>query len=163
MSASDPSGHRPMSYFAATKLASAPYQSTHLSRYHDCLLSGGPSMRRREFLNGVGAAAAWPLVAHAQHGDRLKQIGVLSVSPAHDTEWQARFAAFLQSLRQLGWIEGSNIRIETRSGAATDFEKNRKYAAELVALAPDVLLAATTIPTLALQRATRSIPIVFAM
>jgi putative ABC transport system substrate-binding protein len=119
-------------------------------------------MRRREFLSVVGGAAAWPLVAQAQQGEHVKKIGVLTISPAHDPEWQARLAAFLQGLRQLGWIEGSNIRIESRVSATTDLERNR-YAAELAALAPDVVLTATTLPTLAVQRATRSIPIVFAM
>jgi len=105
----------------------------------------------------------WPMGARAQQRETVKRIGVLTISPLNDPEWQARFAAFLQALRQLGWIEGNNIRIEIRSGAGGDLERTRNYAAELVALAPDVILAATSFPSLALKRATHSITIVFTM
>ena len=121
-------------------------------------------MRRREFITLLGgAAAAWPVGARAQQPDRMRRIGVLMNSPADDPEGKFRFESFLQGLQQLGWGDGRNVRIDIRWGGVADPEKNRKFAAELVALAPDVILTATTPPTLALQQATRSIPIVFAM
>src|SRR5262245_19696847 len=93
---------------------------------------------RRKFLATLGGAAAWPLAAGAQQGERVRRIGVLMYAAAGDTERQARLAAFAQALKQLGWSEGSNLRIDTRWATADDI---RKQAAELVALAPDVLLA----------------------
>jgi len=99
-------------------------------------------MRRRDFIKVVGgAAAAWPLVARAQQPDRMRRIGVLTAGPADadDPDGQARSAAFLQGLQQLGWTDGRNIRIDYRLGAG-DADNMRKYAAELVALAPDVIL-----------------------
>jgi len=121
-------------------------------------------MRRREFLSLVaGAAASGPLAAGAQSIDRIRRIGVLMNSVADDPEGQARYGAFLRGLQQLGWAEGRNARIDVRWGSVADIEMNRKFAGELVALAPDVILSTTTLPTLALQRATRTIPIVFAM
>src|SRR6478672_10046974 len=108
-----------------------------------------------------GAAAAWPLVAGAQHGERMRRIGVLMYWAADDAEGQARLAAFTQALKQLGWSDGRNLRIDTRWATADDI---RRHAAELVALAPDVLLAATGTATVApLLQATRTIPIVFAV
>ena len=98
-------------------------------------------MRRREFITLLGgAAAAWPLAARAQQPERMRRIGVLMTAAADDPEWQARVAAFLQGLQQLGWTDGRNVRIDTRWGAG-DADDIRKYAAELVALAPDVILA----------------------
>jgi putative ABC transport system substrate-binding protein len=120
-------------------------------------------MRRREFLGLVGGAAAWPLAVHAQQAGRMPRIGVLMNSLPDDPEGQARYRAFLQGLQQLGWVDGRDVRIDVRWGAVADVERNRKFGAELVALAPDVILSTTTLPTLALQRATRTIPIVFAM
>ncbi|MFL6795930.1 MAG: ABC transporter substrate-binding protein [Xanthobacteraceae bacterium] len=120
-------------------------------------------MRRREFFTILGGGAAWPLVARAQQVERLPRIGILMNSPADDPEGRARYEAFLRGLQQLGWAEGRNVRIDIRWAAVADAEKNRKFAAELVALAPDVILSTTTPPMLALQRATRTIPIVFAM
>ena len=100
-------------------------------------------MRRREFITLIGGAAAssaWPLAARAQQPERMRRIGVLTGAASDDTEVQARVAAFLQGLAQLGWIDGRNVRVDTRwSGAkAADI---RKHAAELAALAPDVILA----------------------
>jgi len=118
-------------------------------------------MRRREFISLLGgAAAAWPLATRAQQPDRVRRIGVLMNLASDDAIGQARIAAFLQGLQQLGWTDGRNVRIETRWGAS-DADRIRKYAAELVTLAPDVILAAGT-PTLGpLLQATRAVPIVF--
>jgi ABC-type uncharacterized transport system substrate-binding protein len=117
-------------------------------------------MTRREFITLLGGAAAtWPLAARAQQGERMRRIGVL-VAVADDPEGQARIAAFLQGLQQLGWAEGRNLQIDTRWGAG-DADRFRKYAAELVALAPDVILAAGGAVVPPLLQATRSVPIVF--
>ena len=98
-------------------------------------------IRRREFITLLGgAAAAWPLAARAQQPERMRRIGVLMNLAADDPEGQARIAAFLQGLQQLGWTDGRNVRIDTR-WAAGDADRSRRYAAELVALAPDVILA----------------------
>ena len=119
-------------------------------------------MRRREFITLLGgAAAAWPLAARAQQSERMRRIGVLMNVAADDPEGQARFAAFLQGLQQLGWTDGRNVRIDTRWGAG-DAERIRRYAAELVALAPDVILASASPTVGPLQQATRTVPIVFA-
>jgi putative ABC transport system substrate-binding protein len=118
-------------------------------------------MRRREFLGVLGGAAALPLTAHAQPSERMRRIGVLQSVAADDPVGPARMAGFLQGLQQLGWTEGRNLRIDIR-WASGDTDLYRKYAAELVALAPDVILA-TASPTVAvLQVATRNVPIVFA-
>jgi putative tryptophan/tyrosine transport system substrate-binding protein len=119
-------------------------------------------MNRREFITLVGgAAAAWPLAARAQQAEQLRRIGVLMAAAADDPEFQARMAAFLQGLAQLGWTDGGNVRIDTR-WATTNADHLRRDAAELVALAPDVLVAATGTATVApLLQATRSVPIVF--
>jgi putative ABC transport system substrate-binding protein len=119
-------------------------------------------MNRREFITLVGgAAAAWPLAARAQQAEQLRRIGVLMAAAADDPEFQARMAAFLQGLAQLGWTIGRNVRIDTR-WATTNADHLRRDAAELVALAPDVLVAATGTATVApLLQATRSVPIVF--
>ena len=117
--------------------------------------------RRRDFMTLLGgAASAWPLTARAQQPDRVRRIGVLMNLASDDAIGQARIAAFLQGLQQLGWTDGRNVRIETRWGAS-DADRIRKYAAELVALAPDVIMTAGT-PTLGpLLQATRAVPIVF--
>jgi len=119
-------------------------------------------MRRREFITMLGGTAAWPLAARAQQVERMRTIGVLTPFAANDAEGQARLTAFAQGLQHSGWIVGQNIRIEYRWGDGRA-DTMRKYAAELVALAPDVILATTAPPTAALQRATRTIPVVFAM
>jgi putative tryptophan/tyrosine transport system substrate-binding protein len=125
-------------------------------------LSLGADMRRREFISLLGGAAvAWPLAAHAQQPERVRRIGVLMASAADDSENQARMAAFLQSLAQSGWIDGRNVRIDTR-WATTNADDLRRHAAELAALAPDVILAASGTSTVApLLQATRTVPIVF--
>jgi putative tryptophan/tyrosine transport system substrate-binding protein len=118
-------------------------------------------MRRRDFIVLAGGAAAAPLAALAQQADRMRRIGVLFGSATDDSEYQARFGAFLQGLQQLGWADGRNVRIDTR-WATTNPDDIRRHAAELAALAPDVILAATGSATVApLLQATRSVPIVF--
>jgi DNA-binding LacI/PurR family transcriptional regulator len=98
-------------------------------------------MRRREFFGVLGGAAvAWPLAARAQQPDRMRRIGVLMSLAADDSESSARLTAFVQGLQQLGWTDGRSVRIDTR-WAAGDADRGRRYAAELVALAPDVILA----------------------
>ena len=116
--------------------------------------------KRRSFITLLGGAVAWPLAARAQQGERMRRIGVLMPSAADDPEYQARLTAFLQGLAQLGWLDGRNIRIDTR-WAVADADRIRKYAEELVALAPDVILAPGSAMTGPLLQATRTIPIVF--
>jgi putative tryptophan/tyrosine transport system substrate-binding protein len=118
-------------------------------------------MRRREFITLLGgAAAAWPVGARAQQGDRVRRIGVLMSLAADDPQGQARIAAFLQGLQQLGWTNGSNVRIDTRWGTGSA-EEIRKYAAELIALAPDIILASGGSVAGPLLQVTRTVPIVF--
>jgi len=119
-------------------------------------------MRRREFITLLGGAAvAWPLAARAQQADRMRRVGVLVSRIADDPEEQARLAAFVQGLQELGWTEGRNVRIDYR-WAAADADRSRTYAAELVALAPDVIVAAGSQSVAALEQTTRTVPIVFA-
>ena len=116
---------------------------------------------RREFITLLGGAAvAWPLAARAQQSERMRRVGVLMTTAADDPEGQARLAAFLQGLQQLGWIDGRNARIDTRWAAAIPTTL-RKYAAELLTLAPDVILAAGSQSVGPLLQATRTVPIVF--
>jgi putative tryptophan/tyrosine transport system substrate-binding protein len=117
-------------------------------------------VKRREFVTLLGGAAAgWPLAARAQQGERMRRIGVLMDLAENDPEGQARIAAFLQGLTQLGWTDGRNVRIDIRW--ATSSDDIRKYGGELIALAPDVILATGT-PSLApLHQVTRTVPIVF--
>ena len=118
-------------------------------------------MRRRELICLIGGAAvAWPLAARAQQADRMRRVGVLEARAADDREGQARLAAFLQGLQELGWTDGRNLRIDYR-WAAADADRSRTYAAELVALAPDVILASASQSTAALLQTTRTVPIVF--
>ena len=118
-------------------------------------------MKRREFITLIsGAAAAWPLAARAQQGERMRRIGVLDVLAHNDPEGHARTAALLRTLQQLGWTDGRNVRIDHRWGA-NDPERIRGHAAELVALAPDVILAVGTLTVGPLLQATRTVPIVF--
>ena len=124
-------------------------------------LNSEVAMRRREFIGLVGGVAAIPIVARAQQGEQVRRIGVLMSVAADDPEGKARFAAFQLGLQQLGWIDGRNVRIETRwSGGKAD--DARRYAAELVALAPDVILATGSLSVGPLLQATRAVPIVFA-
>jgi putative ABC transport system substrate-binding protein len=114
-------------------------------------------LKRRDFVTLLGGAAAWPLAARAQ--GRMRRIGVLMSLAADDAEGRTRLAAFAEALKQLGWSEGRNLRIDTRWANAGDI---RRHAAELAALAPDVLLAANGTSTVApLLEATRTVPIVF--
>jgi putative ABC transport system substrate-binding protein len=118
-------------------------------------------MQRREFITLLGSATvAWPLAVRAQQPERMRRIGVLMSVAADDPEGQARLTAFLQGLQQLGWADGRNVRIDIRWGAG-DADRYRRYAAELVALAPDVILAASSSALEPLQQATRTVPIVF--
>jgi putative ABC transport system substrate-binding protein len=119
-------------------------------------------MKRREFITLLGgtAAAVWPLAARAQQADRVRRIGALMTQAADDPEGQARLLALAQGLQESGWTIGGNVRIDTRWGAG-DAERYRRYAAELVALAPDVILVNGPAALAQLQQATRSVPIVF--
>jgi len=117
-------------------------------------------MRRREFIVQLGSvAASWPLVARAQQRDGVRRIGVLMSAP-DDPEGQARFAAFRQGLQKLGWSEGINLQLDIR-WTAGNADLERRYAAELVALTPDVILATSSPALAASQHATRTVPIVF--
>src|SRR5712691_6883060 len=121
-------------------------------------------MRRREFMTLVGGAAApamlWPFAVRAQQPERVRRVGVLMNLAADDPEAQARNAAFLQGLQQFGWSVGRNVQIDTRWGV-DDVDRARRYTAELVALAPDVILAVSGATMSALLQATRRVPIVF--
>src|SRR5256885_10276063 len=117
-------------------------------------------MRRRDFLGVLGGgAAAWPLAARAQQAERVRCIGVLMNTAADDPEGRTRNTAFVQALQQFGWTDGRNGRIETRWG--TDAGSTSRYVAELVALAPDVILAAGSAAMVALQQTARTAPIIF--
>jgi len=118
-------------------------------------------VRRRDFIKVIaGSAAAWPLAASAQQSDRTRRIGVLMPATADNAEYQARMAAFVHGLQELGWSDGRNVRIDIRY-AAGDANLIRKYAAELIALAPDVMLAPGTTSLGPLLQATRTVPIIF--
>ena len=117
-------------------------------------------MKRREFISLVGGAAAWPLTARAQQGERMRRIGVLMAFAVDDPEGQARVAVFVQALQSLGWTTGRNVQIDVRWGVA-DAASARRSAAEMVALAPDVILAGASAATAAVQEATRTLSIVF--
>jgi ABC-type uncharacterized transport system substrate-binding protein len=118
-------------------------------------------VKRREFITLLGGAAAgWPLTARAQQPERMRRVGVLMSTTADDPEGQARHDVLLQGLQESGWSVGRNARIDYR-WAGGDAELIRKYAAELVALAPDVILTTGTPATAALQQLTRSVPIIF--
>ena len=117
-------------------------------------------MKRREFIAGLGSAVAWPLAARAQQPDRIRRIGVLMAFDENDPEPKAWLSAFMQGLAKLGWTDGRNLGIDVR-WAAGDVERMRMLAKRLVDLKPDVILANATPVTAALQRETRTIPIVF--
>jgi putative tryptophan/tyrosine transport system substrate-binding protein len=119
-------------------------------------------MKRREFITLLGGAAgAWPLTARGQQPERLRRIGVLMNRAADSPEGQDRLAAFHQGLQELGWRIGHNVRIDTR-WSADNADQSAKYAAELVALTPDIILASGTLAVTALQHISRTLPIVFA-
>ena len=120
-------------------------------------------MRRREFITFVGSTAAcWPLIAFAQQSERVRRIGVLAAGglDADDLDVQARVGAFEDGLKQLGWINGQNVRIDVRAGAG-DADRIRRYADELVALAPDVILTTGAAAVAPILKATRTVPVVF--
>jgi putative ABC transport system substrate-binding protein len=118
-------------------------------------------MQRREFIALLGgAAAAWPLAARAQQPERMRRIGMLTGIAGEDAQTKVRVAAFLQELQKFGWTEGRNLRIDLRGGAG-NVVATRKYATELVALAPDVILASGATPVALLLEATHTVPIVF--
>jgi putative tryptophan/tyrosine transport system substrate-binding protein len=118
-------------------------------------------VKRRTFIAGLGSAAAWPLAARAQQGDRVRRIGVLLQGGENDPEMNLRYSAFAQALADLGWTEGRDVRLDLRWGRA-DTNRIRTLAHELVGLQPEIILTNSTPATLALQRATRTTPIVFA-
>jgi len=118
-------------------------------------------MKRREFITLLGGAAAWPLVARAQQAERMRLIGVLMAYAESDPEGRAWVAAFRERLQKLGWAEGRNVRIATR-WATPDVEAMQRFAKELVALQPDLILSQSTPTTAALLQHTRTIPIIFA-
>ena len=122
---------------------------------------GDRMMRRREFITLIGGSAAWPVALQAQQTSGMRRVGVLMTRSAEDPDAQARLTAFLQGLQEWGWIDGRNVRIDVRWSAG-DADRRRRYAVELVALAPDVILADTSTGVAALQQATQIVPIVFA-
>jgi putative tryptophan/tyrosine transport system substrate-binding protein len=117
-------------------------------------------MKRREFIAGLGGAAVWPMAAWAQQDARVRRIGVLIGGDENDPLWKALLSAFIQTLAGLGWTDGRNVRIDPRWGSS-DINRIRALAQELVGSQPDIILAASTVATVALQRETRTIPIVF--
>src|SRR5262245_19903850 len=142
---------------------SAHFHLTDLSRYDvpaDPSGDGGP-MRRRDFMTLIGGAASWPLGARAQQPERMRRIGVLFQAAKSDVEFQPRLQAVLDGLGEFGWTEGRNLQLEYR-WAGGNVDEIRRHAAELVVLAPDVLVAAGSAAVGTLQEATRTIPIVFA-
>src|SRR5262249_19624160 len=120
----------------------------------------GRPMRRRDFIALGGAAAAWPLAARAQQRERMRRIGVLMALASDDPEAQARNAAFLQALSELGWTVGRNVQIDYRWSGA-DADRIRKAASDLGELAPDLIQANSTPALASLLQATRTVPIVF--
>ena len=118
-------------------------------------------IRRREFVAALDGAAAWPLAARAQQGDRVRRIGLLiGGRDENDPEQKRRLSAFTQALADLGWTDGRNVRMDVRQ-YGDDINRIRALAQELVGLQPDIIVAHSTPPTVTLQRETRTIPIVF--
>jgi len=121
-------------------------------------------VRRREFINLIsGWALAWPIDARAQQPDRMRRVGVLMGYPESDSEAQAYVAAFRDGLQQLGWTEGRNVRIDTRWATPADTDSMQRFAKELIALQPDIILSHVTPTTAVLLQQTRSVPIIFAL
>src|SRR6516165_3203203 len=119
------------------------------------------SLRRRDFIAGLGsAAAAWPLAARAQQGNRVRRIGVLMSYDEDDPEVKARISAFTQALAALGWTVGRNVQMDLRAGGG-DANRFRAFAQELVGLHPDIIVTNGVPVTAVVQRETRTIPIVF--
>jgi putative ABC transport system substrate-binding protein len=117
-------------------------------------------IRRRHFITLLGGAAAWPLAARAQQGERMRRIGVLMPGDENDPAAKARISAFTQALADLGWTDGRNVRMDLRWPEA-DINWIRAIAQELVGLQPDIIVTSATPATVAVQRETRTIPIVF--
>jgi putative tryptophan/tyrosine transport system substrate-binding protein len=119
-------------------------------------------VRRREFITLLGGAAvAWPLAARAQQADRMRRVGVIQTLAGDNPEERVRIAAFLRGLQELGWRDGRNVQIEYRWGVASDVDRIRRSVAELIAFAPDVILAPGSGVVGLLLQATRTVPIVF--
>jgi putative ABC transport system substrate-binding protein len=117
-------------------------------------------IKRRQFIAGLGSAAAWPMAVRAQQVERMRRVGVLSQFP--EILARENTAIFVKRMQDLGWIESRNVFYELRWGAGNDVRARQKYASELIALAPDVILASSAVGVEALQQQTRTIPIVFA-
>ena len=124
------------------------------------ILSLGGTMRRRDFVSFLGGAAAWPIASKAQPTERTRVVGVLEILGTDDPETKIRSAVFAQTLQQLGWDVGRDLKIETRN-VGSDLDHLRRYAAELIALTPDVIVSVGSVTVAPLQQATRTIPIVF--
>jgi putative tryptophan/tyrosine transport system substrate-binding protein len=118
-------------------------------------------IKRRQFISGLGSAAAWPLAARAQQGGRVRRIGVLTGGGENDPETKLRYSSFIRALADLGWADGRNARVDVR-WTGGDINRSRALAQELVGLQPDVILVSSTAATIAVQRETKTIPIVFA-
>jgi putative tryptophan/tyrosine transport system substrate-binding protein len=119
-------------------------------------------MRRREFIAGLGSAAAWPALARAQQGERVRRIGVLTSNDENDPFTKLQLSALTQVLADLGWTDGRNVRMDVR-WAGGDINRIRALAQELVSLQPDIIVTSFTLATAALQGETRTIPMVFAI
>ena len=117
---------------------------------------------RREFIAGLGGAAAWPLAARAQQGNRVRRVGVLMNAAATEVEYQGYLTAFVQEMRRLGWSEGQNLQLDVHWNAG-DAVLSHTYAAELIKLMPDVIVAASSVNLAAVEQATKTIPIVFVL
>jgi putative ABC transport system substrate-binding protein len=118
-------------------------------------------MKRREFIAGIAGSIAWPLAARAQPGERVRTIGVLHTLSSEEPDSKARLAAFAQGMQQLGWTDGRNLKIVYRTGTEGSVERIRRYAAELIALAPDAIMVGGAANVGPLLEATRTVPIVF--
>ena len=118
-------------------------------------------MKRRAFITLLGGAAAWPLAARGEQGERMRRIGIVTSVLETDADAQARYAVLRQALQQLGWTEGRNIQFDHRFGSAGDSDVVRRHAQELVALAPDLVVASGSQNVAALQQVSRTVPIVF--
>jgi putative tryptophan/tyrosine transport system substrate-binding protein len=119
-------------------------------------------MKRREFIAGLGGAAVWPHAARGQQGDRIRHIGVLMPGDENDPQLKHRLSAFTQALADLGWADGRNVRMDFRWAPGSDINRIRALAQEVVGLQPDIIVTDTTPATVAVQRETRTISIVFA-
>jgi putative ABC transport system substrate-binding protein len=120
-------------------------------------------VKRREFITLLGGAAAWPLAARGQQGERMRRIGVLMGWPESDPEARSERAAFVQELQRLGWVDDRNLHIDTRWANPAEPESMHRFAKELVALQPDLLLSQSTPATTAMLQETRTIPVIFAI